>query len=126
MNQRGELRKIRHNKGFFEIKLNASDNNVMVWPVAGWAPIMPLRGELFYEQLEQCYGAESARSYLDQALPTNMGNTLDMTDQQAVSEEGRLVQLAAQVAAINGNHTGHHHRNHIVRVPTAPGEPVRG
>ena len=26
----------------------------------------------------------------------------------------------------DANHTGNHYRNHHIKVPTAPGEPVRG
>ena len=40
-----------------------------------------------------------------------------------VSDEAGAEALMAEVQA---NHTGSHYRNHSVKVPTAPGEPVRG
>ena len=34
--------------------------------------------------------------------------------------------VGALMAAMQANYTGNHNRNHAVKVPTAPGEPVRG
>ena len=34
--------------------------------------------------------------------------------------------VGATMAAMQANYTGNHYRNHSVKVPTAPGEPVRG
>ena len=36
------------------------------------------------------------------------------------------VGIMALEAEQNANHTGNHYRNHHLKVPTAPGEPVRG
>ena len=46
-----------------------------------------------------------------------VGHAFDVSD-----EAGE----AALGAAIQANHTGNHYRNHSIKVPTAPGEPVRG
>ena len=46
-----------------------------------------------------------------------VGHAFDVSDE--VGEE-------ALRAATQANHTGIHYRNHSVKVPTAPGEPVRG
>ena len=40
-----------------------------------------------------------------------------------VSDEAGVEALMAEMQA---NYTGNHYRNHSVKVPTAPGEPVRG
>ena len=40
----------------------------------------------------------------------------------ANDDGGRMALLAERDA----NHTGNHYRNHSIKVPTAPGEPVRG
>ena len=40
-----------------------------------------------------------------------------------VSDEAGVEALRA---ATQANYTGNHYRNHSVKVPTAPGEPVRG
>ena len=34
--------------------------------------------------------------------------------------------VGALMAAMQANYTGNHYRNHPVKVPTAPGEPMRG
>ena len=50
--------------------------------------------------------------------PTSaVGHAFDVSDE--VGEE-------ALRAATQANHTGNHYRNHSIKVPTAPGEPVRG
>ena len=50
--------------------------------------------------------------------PTSaVGHAFDVSDE--AGEE-------ALRAATQANHTGNHYRNHSVKVPTAPGEPVRG
>ena len=46
-----------------------------------------------------------------------VGFAFDVSDE--VGEE-------ALRAATQANHTGNHYRNHSIKVPTAPGEPVRG
>ena len=46
-----------------------------------------------------------------------VGHAFDVSDE---------VGEAALGAAIQANHTGNHYRNHSIKVPTAPGEPVRG
>ena len=40
-----------------------------------------------------------------------------------VGDEAGVEALMAETQAI---YTGNHHRNHSIKVPTAPGEPVRG
>ena len=40
-----------------------------------------------------------------------------------VSDEAGVEALTA---AMQANYTGNHYRNHPVKAPTAPGEPVRG
>ena len=40
-----------------------------------------------------------------------------------VSDEAGVEAVRAEIQA---NQTGNHYRNHSVKVPTAPGEPVRG
>ena len=39
------------------------------------------------------------------------------------NDDGGIMALEAEQDA---NHTGNHYRNHHIKVPTAPGEPVRG
>ena len=47
--------------------------------------------------------------------PTSaVGHAFDVSDEEALR------------AATQANHTGNHYRNHSIKVPTAPGEPVRG
>ena len=54
----------------------------------------------------------------DEYHPTSaVGHAFDVSDE--AGEE-------ALRAATQANHTGNHYRNHSIKVPTAPGEPVRG
>ena len=54
----------------------------------------------------------------DQHHPISaVGHAFDVSDE--VGEE-------ALRAATQANHTGNHYRNHSIKVPTAPGEPVKG
>ena len=46
-----------------------------------------------------------------------VGHAFDVSDEAGVE---------AFRAATQATHTGNHYRNHSVKVPTAPGEPVRG
>ena len=46
-----------------------------------------------------------------------VGHAFDVSDE---------VGEATLRAATQANHTGNHYRNHSIKVPTAPGEPVRG
>ena len=53
-----------------------------------------------------------------ECYPTSaVGHAFDVSDE--AGEE-------ALRAATQANHTGNHYRNHSVKVPAAPGEPVRG
>ena len=42
------------------------------------------------------------------------------------NDDGGRMMSVALLAERDANHTGNHYRNHHVKVPTAPGEPVRG
>ena len=54
----------------------------------------------------------------DEYHPTSaVGNAFGVSDEAGVE---------ALRAATQANYTGNHYRNHFVKVPTAPGEPVRG
>ena len=46
-----------------------------------------------------------------------VGHAFDVSDE---------VGEATLRAATQANHTGNHYRNHSIKVPTAPGEPLRG
>ena len=46
-----------------------------------------------------------------------VGHAFDVSDE---------VGEAALRAATQANHTGNHYRNHSIKVPIAPGEPLRG
>ena len=130
MNLRGTYRKVRFYKGYFEIKLNASSSAEYgtVWPKDGWAPIIPLRGQATFEQIERCYGARMAQDYVDNTLAgTVLFGRLDgMTEEEALTPEGWAIATLAATQTIVENHTGAHYRNHSVSVPVAAGQPVRG
>jgi hypothetical protein len=126
----GELRKYRYNEGYFEVKLNAASAKqygLTVHPKDGWAPVMPLRGRATYEQIERAYGAEYAQNYIDGDHGTTiLGRLEGLTEEENLSGAGLLAQQLRTMELIEENHTGQHHRNSAISVPTAPGQPVRG
>ena len=98
----------------------------MAYPTDGWAPVVPLRGTATFEQIERAYGSQHARNYTENLHDSIYAGRLEQTDELAVSPAGLVQQHNAVVLAIAANQTGHHHRNHTITVPTAPGQPVRG
>lgn len=130
VNDKGEYTKIRSDCGFFEYKLKgnaaATFGNIL-WPKDGWAPITPLRTMITVEQMEKSYGAEVAERYInkDDFTPV-LFTRLIQSDADAISEQGLVEQWADTWHRATENHTGQHHRNKRVSVPTAAGEPVRG
>ena len=102
-NKRGERSRVRFNveTGEFENYSPAYEDRQCGKLSATWAQVTPLsrwREEKYY--------------------PTSaVGHAFDVSDE--VGEE-------ALRAATQANHTGNHYRNQSVKVPTAPGEPVRG
>ena len=129
-NQHGEFSRYRYHKGYFELKLNAAakkEFGFTEWPTDGWAPVIPLRGRATYEQLERSYGALHATNYIENLHETvALGRIEDMTDEEAVTVEGLIVQQLITIQSIEENHTGQHHRNTTISLPTAPGQPLRG
>ena len=51
---------------------------------------------------------------------------LRITEEENLSAAGLLVQQLQTVQWIEENHTGQHHRNTTISIPTAAGQPVRG
>ena len=129
-NPQGVWHKYRYNEGHFEIKFDAAVakqfGRVMTYPTDGWAPVVPLRGTATFEQIERAYGSQHAKTYTENLHSSMYAGRLEQTDEQAVSPAGLVQQHNAVVEAIAANHTGQHHRNHTITVPTAPGQPVRG
>ena len=129
-NQQGEFRRYRYHKGYFELKLNSAakkEFGLTEWPTDGWAPVIPLRGRPTYEQLERSYGAVHATTYIENLHETVAHGRIEgMTDEEAVTAEGLIVQQLIMIQSIGETHTGHHHRNTPISVPTAAGQPVRG
>ena len=126
----GEFRKHRYNEGFFEVKLNAAavkHYGLTVYPKDGWAPVIPLRGCVTFEQIERAYGAEHAQNYIDGLHSTAIiGRVEELSEEESLTAAGLRTQQLVTLQAIEENHTGQHHRNHAISVPTAPGQPVRG
>ena len=98
----------------------------MAYPTDGWAPVVPLRGTATFEQIERAYGSQHAKNDTENLHSSMYAGRLEQTDEQAVSRAGLVQQHNAVVLAIAANHTGQHHRNQTITVPTAAGQPVRG
>ena len=123
----GVIHKVRFHNGHFQVKMDASQQQAMdAHPVGGWAPIVPLREQPTYEQVLEAYGEKAAEDYRTGNTTEAATGRLDMSDEEARSEFGLFMGHHVGVTAIAENHTGHHHRNKTVAVPTAVGEPVRG
>ena len=103
-NQRGEKTRVRFNveTGEFENYSPAHEDRQCEKLSATWVQVVPLscwRKEIGYKPVSA------------------VGHAFDVSD-EAGEEAFR--------AATQANHTGNHYRNHSIKVPTAPGEPVRG
>jgi hypothetical protein len=122
------LRKVRFHNGFFQLKLDAvKQSHHQACPADGWAPIVPLRGRATYDQILDAYGKEAAEAFTTCTFEEVGVNRLaHLSDEQAVSLDGYLLGAGFNARAVAENHTGKHHRNKTVSVPTAAGEPVRG
>ena len=102
-NQRGEKSRVRFNveTGEFENYSPAHEARQYKKLSATWVQVIPM-----------------SRVREDEYHPTSaVGHAFDVSDE--AGEE-------ALRAATQDNHTGNHYRNHSIKVPTAPGEPVRG
>ena len=121
----GEFRKYRYNQGHFEVKLNGASikqYGLTTHPTDGWAPVIPLRGCATFEQIERAYGTEHAQSYIDGLHGTvTLGRIQELTEQENLTAAGLLTQQLLTLQMIEENHTGQHHRNTTISVPTAPG-----
>ena len=102
-NQRGEKSRVRFNveTGEFENYSPAHEARQYKKLSATWVQVTPTS-----RVREDEYHSTSA-----------VGHAFDVSDE--AGEE-------ALRAATQANHTGTHYRNHSIKVPTAPGEPVRG
>ena len=103
-NQRGEQTRVGFNvaTGDAEPYSPAREARQCKTLLATWVQVVPLSRW----RKEEGYYPTSA-----------VGHAFDVSDE--VGEE-------ALRAATQANHTGNHYRNHSIKVPTAPGEPVRG
>ena len=102
-NQSGEKTRVRFNveTGDFENYSPAHEARQCKKLSATWVQVVPL-----------------SRWQKEKYYPTSaVGHAFDVSDE--AGEE-------ALRAATQANHTGNHYRNHSIKVPTAPGEPVRG
>ena len=59
-------------------------------------------------------------------VPCAGGRVLPLSAVGSAFGESDEAGVEALMAAMQANYTGNHYRNHSVKVPTAPGEPVRG
>ena len=123
----GVIHKVRFHNGYFQIKMDASQQQAInSHPAGGWAPIVPLREQPAYEQILEAYGEKAAEDCRTGNIRESPTGRLDMSDEEARSEMGLVVGHHVVVNAIAESHTGQHHRNKTLAVPTAAGEPVRG
>ena len=102
-NQRGEKSRVRFNveTGEFENYSPAHEARQYKKLSATWVQVIPM-----------------SRVREDEYHPLSaVGSAFGESDEAGVE---------ALMAAMQANYTGNHYRNHSVKVPTAPGEPVRG
>ena len=123
----GVVHRVRFHKGYFQIYRDAQQqSSVCSFPKDGWAPIVELRGPPpTYEQICEAYGPEAAERFASQEHDTVVIGPAQ-SDEVARSIDGGLESLMTTLNLIAETHTGHHHRNKTVSVPTAVGQPVRG
>ena len=132
-NEEGTLRQLRFFNGDFQIKVLASSTHgKCLIPASGWAPIVESGKNPSMKQIEDAYG-ESAVKALEELIDARIGgtHTMNSPSHQRVQEAGlRNEDYQAwnleMMRVMNEHHTGKHHRNKALNVPTMPGQPVRG
>ena len=127
ISQQGVRAKVRFNDGYFQIKKPAdwfSEYKGVVRSNDGWYPMVPSNTHPTYEQMAQSYGHEQALEFGRGGEVFFVGEEDQVGDDETA--EGLRVQMSHTRERIQQNHTGNHYRNKKLRIPTAPGEPVRG
>ena len=88
-NTTGTFHKYRYNAGYFEVKYDAAmarhSGVPMMHPTGGWAPVIPLRGEASFEQIERVYGPDNARNVTEDKNDTIYLSRVTQADEEAVT-----------------------------------------
>jgi len=132
-NEEGTFRQVRFRGGHFQVKVLAdTSKGKCLLPVEGWAPmiaegelvkrsqIIDTYGEEIMQKLDDVLGEENTKNGVSYVMHPQSQRMLEAERRggiKARDEELRRVMLE--------NSTGHHHRNKVVKVATAAGEPVR-
>jgi hypothetical protein len=125
---RGTHHQIRFRNGYFQVKVDAKLIKDCVPPIDGWAPVMQLGGTPTEEQLQASYG-----NVVPEGVPQDHELTEESAQIRAAMEGCRLEGIAEELFrravvhnAMEARRTGNHRRNHMIAVPTAVGQPLRG
>ena len=131
-NTQGTFRQVRYYGGYFQIKVLADTaNGEAILPIDGWAPIVQTGGQATRDQVIHCYGLTMMQTIEEEynknpEIWSGMSYPRFGRVQQAEErggEEARNDELRRMMAEA---HTGKHHRNKSVKIPTPTGQPVRG
>ena len=131
-NHEGTFRQVRYYGGYFQIKALANTmKGEAILPDSGWAPIVPTGGHAERDQVIHCYGLSMMRAIEEQFNKdpeSCSGRSYPQFERVNRAEErggieARNEELRRMMAE---NYTGKHHRNKSTRIPTKPGQPVRG
>jgi hypothetical protein len=111
--------------GYFQAQVDAKLIKDCAPPIDGWAPVIQLGGTPTEEQLLASYG-----NVVPEGVPQDHELTEESEQIRAAMEGCRLAEELLRRAvvhnAIEARRTGNHHRNHMIAVPTAVGQPLRG
>jgi hypothetical protein len=131
-NHEGTFRQVRYYQGYFQIKVLANTmKGEAVLPYTGWAPIVPTGGQATRDQVIHCYGLS-----MMQAIEAQFNQDPESLSRMSYPQFDRVAQAEARGGSearneelrrmMAENHTGKHHRNKSITIPTRPGQPVRG
>ena len=125
---RGTRHCIRYHNGYFQVKCTARLLGESVHPLDGWAPIIAKGSQPSEEQLQASYGHVLPGGVPELQIPTTETAQLRQALEGCGLEDFDMELFKALLIRemIEENHTGKHHRNRAVAVPTAAGQPVRG
>jgi len=127
----GVKQSVREYNGFFQIRIGMHLRNAkkFVIPESGWVPVVPLGGNVTREQLVDAYGldyVEYQESISNKPPDAPLEFVVNNPRILEASQHGFSAMNEAARALVAQNHTGRHHRNKKISIPTCPGEPVRG
>ena len=117
----GVMTRIRFFNGYFQSRVpEGSRDPQFEWPASGWVPVVQVGDEVNDQQIIDTYGNEFVSARESRVDPESR---INYEAEMRGDRDASVVEIERRIAE---NHTGNHHRNKHVKIPTTSGQPVRG